>query len=87
MSIRIINGANVSYLLIKISLLFVNSEVEKFDRVRKARGLLLVSIPIAWLDEPALADVTLEVLATKVTPYVISHVAKLPSSDTTLATD
>ena len=47
MSIRIINGANVSYLLIKISLLFVNSEVEKFDRVRKARGLLLVSIPIA----------------------------------------
>ena len=51
-----------------------------FDRVRETRCISLVPVPIAFLDEPALADVALVELASLVTPYMIPHIAKFLGS-------
>ena len=58
-----------------------------FDSLRQTRRILLVNVPIAWLDEAAPADIALKGLEVFVTPYVILHIAKLPSAQTALNTD
>ena len=45
-----------------------------------------MSVPIAFLDEPAFADVALEILPSLVAPNVILHVAKFLGTETTLPT-
>ena len=46
-----------------------------FNRLRETGSILLVSVAIAFLDKPALADIATVGLARLVTPYVIPHVA------------
>ena len=64
----------------------VKFEKDLFGRVGYARRISLVPVPVAWLNEAALANVALVGFDGLVTPDVRLHIANLPDSEATLET-
>ena len=60
----------------KESLRSVKAQVNMFDRLRETRSILLVSVPVAFLDKAFPADVAIVELTLEMTPDVVPHVAK-----------